>query len=78
MIAMSVADGLRLMAAGFACLLLAGCEEPAAPANSEVAPSPAVTVVAATREAVAPTTSFTSRVEVFQAMRERFHLGEIR
>ncbi len=63
MIAMSIADGLRLMAAGLACLLVSGCEEPAAPVNSETEPPPAVTVVAVTREAVAPTTSFTGRVE---------------
>lgn len=53
---------LRLMAAG-AALLLVGCEKPQEEASAPAAPPPAVTVVAAVREAVAPSATFTGRIE---------------
>ena len=65
---MSTSNDLRLIAACLACLLLAGCEKPQAPAKSEAAPPPAVTVVPVVREAVAPTTSFTGRVEAIDSV----------
>lgn len=64
----SGAGHLRLLTAGIVSLLLVGCEKPEAPANSETEPPPAVTVVAVTREAVAPTTSFTGRVEAVDSV----------
>ncbi|MCI0429055.1 MAG: hypothetical protein L0210_00725 [Rhodospirillales bacterium] len=60
---MSLADGLRLLPVSLAFLLIAGCEEPSAPENSQAAPPPAVTVVAVAGEAMAPTSTFTGRVE---------------
>lgn len=56
-------DKLRLAAVGAVGLLLLGCEQPETEASVEAAPPPAVTVIAVTREAIAPTSTFTGRVE---------------
>ncbi len=56
-------DKLRLAAGGAVGLLLLGCEQPETEASVEAAPPPAVTVIAVTREAIAPTSTFTGRVE---------------
>ncbi len=53
-----------MMSAGLAGLLLFGCDQAEdTPASTETAPPPAVTVVSVVRESIAPTTSFTGRVE---------------
>ncbi|MCI0429064.1 MAG: efflux RND transporter periplasmic adaptor subunit [Rhodospirillales bacterium] len=56
-------DKLRLAAVGAVGLLLLGCEQPETEASVEAAPPPAVTVIAVTREAIAPTSTFSGRVE---------------